>query len=170
MKIIDNYFNDPDSIRDFALNQVFYSKETHPGDIAQFPGMRTDYINNLDLGLYNNLVESQVNALQTVIKKYNFTEYWTKFSFSYTLNNVGIGLHRDFTDNWNGFKKFYGGVIYLHPNPEKGCGTIVNSKTVENKYNRYVLYDATHLHGLEGSFGTTKYNSRLVLTHFMYFK
>ena len=99
-----------------------------------------------------------------------FTEYWTKFSFSYTLQDTEINLHRDFNKGWNGFHTFFGGIIYLTPNPPSNSGTIVEGKIVDNVYNRYVMYDATCLHGLQDSFGTSIEDARLVLTHFIYLK
>ena len=170
MLVIENFFEDPDSVRDLALSQVFYSKEDHPGDIAQFPGMRTDYLNIIAPDLYQALLNAQVNCVSKLTDISKFTEYWTKFSFSYTLKDTKINLHRDFDKGWNGFNTFFGGVIYLTPNPPIKSGTIVEDKIVDNIYNTYVMYDATCLHGLENSFGTNKKDARLVLTHFIYLK
>jgi hypothetical protein len=100
-----------------------------------------------------------------------YTEYWTKFSFSWTDANIPRIEHVDFDDNWNGFRVFFGGVIYLNPDPPANTGTILTDvATVENKYNRYVMYDATKRHAIENSFGNDINNARLVLTHFIYLK
>ncbi len=169
--IIDDYFEDPFIIRNKALKAKYYTKENHPGDIAQFPGYRTDYINKWDENLYSYLVNRQLDNVSKLIDISEYTEYWTKFSFSFTKKDVVAVEHKDFQDNWNGFKKFFGGVIYLTPEPPKNTGTVLkNIVTVDNKFNRYVLYDATLLHSVENSFGETINNSRMVLTHFIYFK
>lgn len=168
--IIDNFFSNPDEIRKIALEQKFYCKDTHPENIGNFPGMRTDYISSILPNLYDILVQSEISCVGKHIDINQYSEYWTKFSFSYTTDGVGIGLHRDFSEGWNGYKRFFAGIIYLTPHPLKSTGTIVQENTVDNVYNRYVMYDATCLHGLEGSFGKTKGDARLVLTHFIYLK
>jgi len=169
--IHDNFFNDVDTIRNFALNCTFYTKDNHPGDIASFPGYRTDYINNLNQELYNALLESQLEISKNFLDLQNYSEYWTKFSFSYTTEDIETWEHVDFADNWNGFKKFFGGIIYLNPDPPPNTGTVLTGvTTVDNLYNRYVMYDATKPHAVENNFGTCKQTGRLVLTHFIYFK
>jgi len=169
--VIDNYFKNPNLIRKIALNAIFYTKNNHPGKIGDFPGFRTNYINEWNKRLYNLLLKKQLENVKHFINLSEFNEYWTKFSFSWTDKNVPLVEHHDFLQGWNGFKKFYGGVIYLNENPPKNTGTILtNVKTIENKFNRYVMYDATKLHCVEGSFGETLNNSRLVLTHFIFLK
>jgi hypothetical protein len=169
--VIDNFFEDPISIREIALNASYYTKESHPGDIAQFPGHRTDYINNWNKELYNYLLTRQLDCVKHLIDISQYTEYWTKFSFSWTDKSIPRIEHVDFDDNWNEFKVFYGGVVYLNPAPPKETGTILTDVTiVENKFNRYVMYDATKRHAIENSFGETLEDSRLVLTHFIYLK
>ena len=171
MLIIDDYFPDPVSIRKIALNAVYYTKDIHPGNIANFPGHRTDYINQWDTNLYNYLLRRQLENARRLTDIDQYTEYWTKFSFSWTDASIPRIEHVDFDDKWNDFKVFYGGVAYLNPNPPANCGTILtNVTTVENKFNRYVIYDATKLHSIENSFGDSVNNARLVLTHFIYFK
>lgn len=168
--IIDNFFEDPNTVRKVALEQKYYDKDTHPGNIGIFPGMRSDYLNNIVPDLYDAMANAQLNNVKQLINIENYTEYWTKFAFSYTLQDTPIKMHRDFEEGWNGFKTFFGGVLYLTPNPQANSGTIVEDEIVENVYNRYVMYDATCLHGLEDSFGKDKEDSRLVLTHFIYLK
>jgi hypothetical protein len=168
--IINNFFSNPDEIRKIALEQKFYCKDTHPENIGNFPGMRSDYLNNIVPDLYNTMTNAQLSNVKQLINIKDYTEYWTKFSFSYTLQDTPIKIHRDFEEGWNGFKTFFGGVLYLTPDPQANSGTIVEDEIVENVYNRYVMYDATCLHGLEGTFGKTKGDARLVLTHFIYLK
>jgi hypothetical protein len=169
--VIDNYFDNPFDIRSIALDAKYYTKENHPGNIAMFPGYRTDYINVWNEELYKYLLFRQLENAKQLIDLNEFKEYWTKFSFSWTDKSIPIIEHIDFTDNWNGFKKFFGGVIYLHPTPPKNSGTIIkNIDVVENVFNRYVMYDAMLPHAIENSFGENLNDSRLVLTHFIYFK
>lgn len=168
--VIDNFFEDPDSIRNIALLQTFYDKESHPENIGNFPGMRTDYLSKTIPDLYTELVQAEINCVSNHIDISQYSEYWTKFSFSYTTQGIGIGMHKDFTEGWNGFKTFFGGVLYLTPSPPVDSGTIVENDVIDNVYNRYVMYNAMCLHGIQSSFGHEKNNARLVLTHFIYLK
>lgn len=172
--IIDNFFDEPDLLREFALKQEYFKKEEHPNDIGNFPGYRSKYINEINPDLYNALVNAQITMTEKMLGhplSEKYTEYWTKFSFSWTDENTPVNRHQDFMDDWNGFKDFYGGVIYLTPNPPENSGTeIVDIVTAENIYNRYVIYNAKLLHGAQSSFGKNINDSRLVLTHFIYLK
>ena len=172
--IIDDFFSNPDFVRKIALDATFYTKDNHPGNIGHFPGYRTNYINEWNDDLYRLMLNAQISCVEKLLNhklSEKFTEYWTKFSFSWTDKNTPIQEHRDFTDNWNGFTNFYGGVIYLTPNPPENSGTILTGiNTIENKYNRYVMYDATKLHSVESSFGEDINDGRLVLTHFIFLK
>lgn len=172
--VIDNFFSDVNSVRKVALDATYFVREEHPGDIGHFPGHRTDYINEWNRELYQVMLNAEINCVQQLLKQNlseKFTEYWTKFSFSWTDKNTPIEEHRDFTENWNGFTNFYGGVIYLTPNPPKNSGTVITDvTTIENVYNRYVMYDATELHKVESSFGEDINDGRLVLTHFIFLK
>ena len=113
--VIDNFFEDPIGIREIALRATYYTKETHPGNIAQFPGHRTDYINEWNPELYNYLLKRQLSYVKQLIDISQYKEYWTKFSFSWTDKSIPRVEHVDFDDNWNGFTVFYGGVLYLNP-------------------------------------------------------
>lgn len=61
------------------------------------------------------------------------------------------------------------GVIYLNKNPEPNTGTLLNIDeeivTIENKFNRLVLYDASILHRVQNTFSLDK-DPRLTLTIF----
>tara|TARA_R110002167_G_scaffold90161_1_gene243083 strand:- start:804 stop:1325 length:522 start_codon:yes stop_codon:yes gene_type:complete len=169
--VVDDYFENPKEVRKLALNATFYTKETHPGNIGNFPGYRTDYINEWNKSLYQLLLEKQLDSVKKLVDMSGYSEYWTKFSFSYTDKNVPKIEHRDFTEGFDNFKKFFGGVIYLNENPLANTGTVLTDvPTVKNVFNRYVMYDATEIHSIENSFGENVTNSRLVLTHFIYLK
>lgn len=174
MIVINNFFNDVDDIRKIALSAKYYTKDNHPGDIAKFPGHRTDYLNEWNNDLYNRIAKTELELVKKIEDLSLFTEYWTKISFSWTDDSIPRIPHVDFSEGWNGFKKFYGGIIYLTPNPPKNTGTIIwdNDKEtiIDNVYNRYVMYDATKLHAIENSFGNCLESGRLVLTHFIYLK
>mgnify|MGYP001225052004 FL=1 len=66
------------------------------------------------------------------------------------------------------------GVVYLHENPPENTGTsIIDSLNnqfihVDNKWNRFVVYNGYYPHGISQSFGVGKEDSRLTLNFFIF--
>jgi hypothetical protein len=169
--IQDNFFENPDSIREFALSQKYYTKENHPYGIGVFPGYRTDYFDNLNLEFLNYTNKKLLIYLSKLENIKNLNEKYTKFnlqlSFSYTFKDAYSFRHTDKITP--GYKVRYGGLVYLYPKPPKKCGTTLYLKDttyLENKYNRFVLYNSNIEHEPTDNFGTDINNSRLVLTIF----
>ena len=171
--IQDNFFENPDSIREFALSQKFYTKENHPSEygIGVFPGYRTDFLHKTHFDFWNKihrLIVPHISKLENVnhptdkYKKFNL-----QISFSYTFKGANSFRHTD--DISPEYKVRYGGLVYLYPKPPKKCGTTLYLKDttyLENKYNRFVLYNSSIEHEPTDNFGTDINNSRLVLTIF----
>lgn len=173
--IIDNYFEDPITIRNLALQDKYYSKETHPHDVGGFPGMRSDYFNNTHKHLYELLKNSLLSVYKHMYTgKEKHGEFYIQTCFSYTDKNVVPNMHVDFDYGYNGYTKFYAGVVYLNPIVNSDYGTILNIKDdpilVENAFNRFVFYDADIPHMPNGTFGNDVNDSRLVCTCFLMLK
>jgi len=169
--IKDNFFEDPDSIRKSALSLKYYTKENHPYGVGGFPGYRTDYFDHTSLDIYRNihdLIIPHVCKLENIKKpSEKYTNFNLQISFSYTFKGANSFRHIDKISP--GYKVRYGGLVYLYPKPPKKCGTTLylNETTyLENKYNRFVLYNSNIEHEPTNNFGTDINNSRLVLTIF----
>ena len=174
--IKDNFFDKPDSIREFALNQKFYTKENHPQlardsiGIDEFPGHRTDFFNDIKSEFFNevhNKLIPEVSKLENDNVYYKYKNFNLQLSFSYTSKGVKSFKHTD--DILEGYKVRYGGLIYLYPDPPKKSGTTLylNETTyLDNIYNRLVLYNSNIKHEPTDNFGTDINNSRLVFTIF----
>jgi len=174
--IKDNFFEDPDSTREFALNQTFYTKENHPQlardskGINRFPGHRTDFFNDIKSKFFNeihNKLIPEVSKLENDNVYHKYERFNLQISFSYTLEGALSFRHTDNIEK--GYKVRYGGLVYLYPDPPKKSGTtlFLNETTyLDNKYNRFVLYNSNIEHEPTDNFGTDINNSRLVLTIF----
>lgn len=171
--IQDNFFDDPDSIREFALSQKYYTKENHPEEsgIAAFPGHRTAFFDDIGSEFYNNIHNKILPHISKLENVKHPSEKYTKFnlqiSFSYTFKGANSFRHTD--DIMSGYKVRYGSLVYLYPKPPKKCGTTLYLKDttyLDNKYNRFVLYKSSIEHEPTDNFGTNINNSRLVLTIF----
>ena len=171
--IQDNFFENPDSIREFALSQKYYTKENHPEEsgIGVFPGFRTAFFDDIGSKFYNNIhnkILPHISKLENVNHpKEKYTKFNLQISFSYTFESANSFRHTDSITP--GYKVRYGGLVYLYPKPPKKCGTTLylkNTTYLENKYNRFVLYNSNIEHEPTDNFGTDINNSRLVLTIF----
>lgn len=168
--VVDNFYENVDSIREFALTKQFqYHVEYHKGK-------RTD-----EVYLFEGLKECFENILQCKIK--DFERYGVNGCFQYCIGGDQLVYHYDGQE--------YAGIIFLTPDAPPQCGTSFyrsrhtkNMKckgddnivfrngyldptefdvvdVVGNVYNRLVLFDAKMFHAASNYFGTTKENGRL---------
>lgn len=187
--IIDDFYPDPEEIRNFALQQEF-----ELGD-GGWPGKRTRELIELDRHLYDYFAKTLLNVFYPAEFECNinletsFQLIEARNSNQYHSKNRGW-LHHD--------SVIFGGVVYLTKNPEPNTGTsiykpkkgyckheklwietktsdyknklkisdeeyenIMNHQyslfdetvTVENVYNRCVLFGGNVIHGAK-TFGT----------------
>lgn len=202
--IIDDFYPDPDAIRNFALSQDF-EESTNGG----WPGKRTKDIAELDKELNDFFFKTVLNVFYPMEFMYTHSYIETSFqlieardSDQYNAKNRGW-LHHDGV--------VFGGVVYLTKDPEPDTGTSIykpkkghhqhhqrwvniksedylnilklskeeyelamedqyshftESITVENVYNRCVLFGGNVIHGAK-TFGTRKgKNARLTQPFF----
>ncbi len=169
--VIDNFYQRPDQVRNFALKQTF---DAHPNN---HKGKRTN-----NRFLFSGLKERFEFLLGTKIK--DWERYGTNGCFQYCIGGDQIVYHHDGQD--------YAGVLYLTPNAPSQTGTnffksihtkkmkaeiqdekIVFKKgfldktefelvdTVGNIFNRLVLFDAKIIHAASEYFGTDINDGRL---------
>ena len=177
--VVDDFYADPDAIRNYALGKDF----TVSGN---YPGLRTEP-ESLEQSEYLKKY-IQDNIMHTPITYWG-REYNT--AFQYTTAEDSTWVHHDETK--------WAGVLYLTPNPPLGSGTTLYShaKTgiyehfpsqfdfntssedagdlsrwnkeieVENRYNRLVIYNGMIYHrSTNAGFGTGPHDGRLFQTFF----
>lgn len=168
--VVDNFYNNPNKVRDFALRQNF---EEHP---KYHKGKRTDMVYR-----FPGLKQRFETILDCKIK--NWEEYGVNCCFQYCVGGEQIVYHFD--------TQQYAGIIFLTPDapPESGT-TFYRSKftknmkvtddyntvfrtgvldptifdvvdVVGNRYNRLVLFDAQMIHAASAYFGNNLLNGRL---------
>jgi hypothetical protein len=158
MIIIDNFLNEPDQIREDALELTYTKAQPNsPG----WKGFRC---------LYTNMVGDEVCELvrdKLIGLDPKFNNVFLRCYFHYTLNeDMSDTIHTDGVFD-------YAGVLYLTPNPPSNSGTVFYNDDneqinyVENVYNRLTIYPATIPHSIKESFGDNITNGRLVYTIFL---
>jgi hypothetical protein len=175
--MVDNFYENPDSIRKFALEQDY-----HIGGIGRgYIGNRTH-----QQFLFPGLKERFEQIMGKKITKWK--EHGMNGRFQYCWSGQPIVYHCD--------SQMWGGMLYLSPNAPFECGTTLyaHKKTrartyneegydaswkdipgdyhldgtpfepvdvLGNVYNRLVIFDASCIHSASKYFGTVKDNSRL---------
>jgi|TARA_R110002167_G_scaffold330095_1_gene536772 hypothetical protein len=181
--VIDNFYNNPDEVRQYAMEQDFQT-------IGNFPGKRTSNFVNEDIK----------QTIQNIIKPAagNITNWETQYNGCYQLATSydRSWIHCDATTGW-------AGVLFLTPNAPLTAGTAIyrhketgltswkyNEHTKEenntaaplletqdftkwdlvdsfaNVYNRLILYRGENFHTSLDYFGTNLENGRLFQTFF----
>lgn len=183
--VVDNFYQDPDSVREFALTLDF---QFHPG---YHKGKRTE-----KTYLFPGLKESFEKILGKKIA--DFSRYGTNGCFQYCIGGDQLVYHYD--------TQTYAGLIYLTPNapPQTGTSFFRSRHTslrkidfgkekeeetsltfkngfldptefdlvdkVGNVYNRLVLFDARLIHAASEYFGSNLQNGRLFQLFFFDFE
>ena len=175
--IVDNFYEDPDSMREFALEQEY--------DIG---GIGRGYIGNRthEQFLFPELKSRFENIMGRKITKWE--EYGMNGRFQYCWSGQPVVYHCD--------SQMWGGMIYLTPDAPFQCGTTLYANkdnkvrrgcepggriawegkegdpfldgtpfepvdVLGNVYNRLVIFDAQCIHSASEYFGTVKENCRL---------
>jgi glycosyltransferase involved in cell wall biosynthesis len=181
--VVDNFYSDPDAIRNYALTQVNYKE-----DERWYKGMRSD-----------------VNFAPTEIKE-RFEEIigekinnWEDYATNGVNGCFQIMLSKD-QQVYHYDEQKWAAMIYLSPNAPFDSGTRLHASKINgsrhsweqseiidvafkgdfydstkwhvvdsagNVYNRLVIMDARHVHSAGSYFGNTKENGRL--THLFFF-
>ena len=183
--IVDDFYNDVDLVREFALQQDF--------DVnGNYPGHRTPSLTN---DTVKEVIQNIVRTAGGKITWWDTDQY--NGAFQYTTASDRSWIHADQTSNW-------AAVCYLTPNAPSTAGTglfrhketglykapknpdgsldmeylnRINQDsldmtkwervdTLANKYNRLVLYRGDIFHMSLDYFGKDKYDGRLFQTFF----
>ena len=194
--IIDNFFDNPNQIRDIALNCEFGRHED-----STFPGLRTRMIAGINETLYRTITENVLGLFWDLSRDQLEVRFETYFQFIPKQYGPGGWAHFDKSAT-------FAGVIYMTPDAPRDCGTSICRQTtvepvynfdirndfyqgkdvdyndyciakdshnsqfdhtlsVDNVFNRMVLYDGNDGHRENGYFGTDLHDSRMTVVFFV---
>jgi glycosyltransferase involved in cell wall biosynthesis len=150
--VVDDFTNNPNETRQFALTLDFPV-------VGNYPGLRTrSYADESWIPFIEKYIGEKITWFDTHPFSYNG-------AFQYCVASDGNSwIHRDCTD--------WAAVLFLTPDPPPGTGLTMykEDKTpdvvVENKFNRLVLFRGKKYHKSTGYFGDDKESGRLFQTFF----
>jgi hypothetical protein len=155
----DNFFYNVDEVRKIALRNDYLKSNKNTG----WKGYRSEL---LDESIKNYIIENLIKINPTFIN----VEFI--FYFHYSLDNTKQELNDFWLQRFHKDDEDWAGVIYLNEIPKMESGTILfdennkNPTTIENVYNRLILYKGNLLHGVEDTFGNNIEDGRMTLTIF----
>jgi hypothetical protein len=176
--IADNFYDDPYSIRNYALSQEFNVKGNYPG-VRTSPCL-TDTIKNA----VNDLVAYPAGGVTDWLNNSNSVGYTGSFQLCTSKDKTWI--HSDHNNMW-------AGVCYLTPDAPINAGTAIYRyketgemqysgidygfdgydttkwelvDKISNIFNRLILYRANLFHSAINYFGDTPNDGRLFQTFF----
>ena len=165
MKLLikDNFFDNPNKIRELALSMEYVCSE----DLIVDPGWRghrtDDWDNEISDNILNIVSDYYNISGQRILTYYHISHQGTRKTLE-DFDNRKYHIDPD---------RSYAGVVYLTPNPPPKTGTSIldGSKNeiinVENVYNRLISYPSNHIHAPSDVFGDDKETGRLTLTYFI---
>lgn len=116
--VLDNFYENPELWREFALDLEFYK-----GNRGSWPGLRSDFLQNLDVGLFNLLSFK----LMSVLNQYGYTQFLElQTTFQLIDETYGEGWVHDDDPHFT-----VAGLVYLNPDAPEGSGTTLYSNQAD---------------------------------------
>ncbi len=183
--IKDNFFENPDLLREIALSidnyRVDYVATVPPSGwrgerTLQLRSLKNDLLNQCDQKIFDTCYQH----FDLSNFKYPYTNDYAKnltiTSFFHVTTERARQAFSDFgQDRYHmDFNTACAGVIYLNPEAPSKAGTSIfdgeNNRVinVENKYNRLVGYEGSRVHALTDVFGESRETGRLTYTYFIH--
>jgi hypothetical protein len=117
---VDNFYKDPDKIREFALSLDYNSPDNNTGE---YPGKRTKSLDLVNVAFYKKFCDKLFSLYYDFLTPVEW-EITTSFQLicplsDNPLNSKNVGwIHSDVAT-------VFAGVIYLTPDIKQNCGTSI---------------------------------------------
>ena len=140
--IVDDFFLDPNAIRDFALSLDYPMVGSH------YPGKRSNFLHEVDFKFFNYFGNKIFSLFGTPPLQWgmnvNFQKIEPYAEDKWDRKNRGW-IHKDNQSTKNIEGSIFGGIVYLNPNPDPDTGTsIYKLKSSFNKEskNAFILRES----------------------------
>tara|TARA_B100000131_G_scaffold42392_1_gene38155 strand:- start:39 stop:704 length:666 start_codon:yes stop_codon:yes gene_type:complete len=120
--IVDDFFLDPNAIRDFALSLDYPMVGSH------YPGKRSNFLHEVDFKFFNYFGNKIFSLFGTPPLQWgmnvNFQKIEPYAEDKWDRKNRGW-IHKDNQSTKNIEGSIFGGIVYLNPNPDPDTGTSI---------------------------------------------
>ena len=176
---IENFYEDPEKVREVALTQEYQPASVLGGN---WPGIRTIYLNNIVPDIYNQFINRLYNFLGWPPDKSAY------FETSFQLCDQDDGNSWVHQDDFHQYTHI--AMVFLQPNPQPNSGTLLYNikegiseedggknwhhslntgdprfykikKRFDNIYNSCILYSPSEWHKSDEYFGSSRDDARL---------
>lgn len=128
--IINDFYDDPDAIRKFALSQEYQFLRDRPDFPYVYPGSRTQDLVDLDAQLHATICKKLVSVFH--IHEHDFMRWAISTSFQSVTQEFGRGvIHTD-------SNTIFAGVLFLTPNAPLNAGTSLFKQNKSFVYKKYL--------------------------------
>ena len=156
---IDNFYDDPDSVREFALKQEFNKDEN-----GYWPGKRTNLLYEIDKDFFDFFCQ------KLMATRFDLT----KNSMSWVID-TGFQIIEPLSPNKNSIKNqgyihkdncIFAGLVYLNPKIDLSCGTSIYNLVDETKIDESDTKSLFYKNGIDKNFDKkiTEHNNAFVET------
>ena len=156
---IDNFYDDPDSVREFALKQEFTKDEN-----GYWPGKRTKLLYEIDKDFFDFFCQ------KLMATRFDLT----KNSMSWVID-TGFQIIEPLSPNKNSIKNqgyihkdncIFAGLVYLNPKIDLSCGTSIYNLVDETKIDESDTKSLFYKNGIDKNFDKkiTEHNNAFVET------
>jgi hypothetical protein len=115
---IDNFYKDPDKIREYALSLEYFQNN------GRYPGKRSDHLSDLNPDLFNQFCTKLMGIY------FDFTMCWANWDIQTYFQLIDSQHDDPLSPKNSGLihlddDKIIGGIIYLTPDIDASCGTSI---------------------------------------------
>lgn len=152
--IVDNFYENPEIIREFALSQKFYPSN------GRYPGSRTDLLSDLNKNFFDTFCKKVTSLF------YDFNNIELEWKVETTFQKIGkLSKNKEskFNEGWIHYDPYvFSGIIYLS---ENSVGTniydpIDPNDTKYDQYQRDIFYSGGEITEEEYANGIIENNSK----------
>jgi hypothetical protein len=142
---IDDFFNNPEEIRNLALSQNFYSSPE-----GTYPGKRTDHLHKILPDFFDQFTKKLFSIF------YNFEDTKVKWIVSANFQLIESYDDSKLNEGWVHLDNnaIFAGIVYLNKNPNPNSGTSIcdkiensvfdNEQTIKHEFFQGNVTDTSH--------------------------
>lgn len=127
--VVENFYDNPDAIRKFALAQKYEFLEDRKDAKYVYPGSRTKDIYDIDAKLHEKICKKLVSVFH--IHEHDLMRWAISTSFQSVTEEYGQGVIHTDTNT------IFAGVLYLTPNAPLNSGTTLYKKSASFDAKKY---------------------------------